>query len=55
LPHTFTHLAYALADAVTGEMIAVSTGGSLLHGRRTWRCCHAEGSGRAAGLAALSR
>ena len=30
--HTFTHLAYALADAVTGEVIAVFTGGSLLHG-----------------------
>jgi hydroxyacylglutathione hydrolase len=30
--HTFTHLAYALADAATGEAIAVFTGGSLLHG-----------------------
>ena len=30
--HTFTHLAYALEDAATGEVIAVFTGGSLLHG-----------------------
>jgi hydroxyacylglutathione hydrolase len=30
--HTFTHLAYALEDAVTGETVAVFTGGSLLHG-----------------------
>jgi hydroxyacylglutathione hydrolase len=30
--HTFTHLAYALEDAVTGEVTAVFTGGSLLHG-----------------------
>ena len=30
--HTFTHLSYALADAVTGEAMAVFTGGSLLHG-----------------------
>jgi hydroxyacylglutathione hydrolase len=30
--HTFTHLAYALDDAVTGEVRAVFTGGSLLHG-----------------------
>jgi len=30
--HTFTHLAYALEDAVTGEVVAVFTGGSLLHG-----------------------
>jgi hydroxyacylglutathione hydrolase len=30
--HTFTHLAYALADAATGDVIAVFTGGSLLHG-----------------------
>ncbi len=30
--HTFTHLAYALEDAVTGETLAVFTGGSLLHG-----------------------
>jgi len=30
--HTFTHLAYALEDAATGETVAVFTGGSLLHG-----------------------
>jgi hydroxyacylglutathione hydrolase len=30
--HTFTHLAYALEDAVTGEAVAVFTGGSLLYG-----------------------
>jgi glyoxylase-like metal-dependent hydrolase (beta-lactamase superfamily II) len=30
--HTFTHLAYALEDALTGEVVAVFTGGSLLHG-----------------------
>jgi rhodanese-related sulfurtransferase len=30
--HTFTHLAYALEDASTGEVVAVFTGGSLLHG-----------------------
>src|SRR5580658_5151107 len=30
--HTFTHLSYALADAATGEPVAVFTGGSLLHG-----------------------
>jgi hydroxyacylglutathione hydrolase len=30
--HTFTHLAYALEDALTGEVKAVFTGGSLLHG-----------------------
>jgi hydroxyacylglutathione hydrolase len=30
--HTFTHLSYALEDAVTGETVAVFTGGSLLHG-----------------------
>jgi hydroxyacylglutathione hydrolase len=30
--HTFTHLAYALQDADTGEVTAVFTGGSLLHG-----------------------
>ena len=30
--HTFTHLSYALEDAVTGEAVAVFTGGSLLHG-----------------------
>jgi hydroxyacylglutathione hydrolase len=30
--HTFTHLAYALEDAGTGEVVAVFTGGSLLHG-----------------------
>jgi len=30
--HTFTHLAYALEDAASGEAIAVFTGGSLLHG-----------------------
>jgi hydroxyacylglutathione hydrolase len=30
--HTFTHLAYALEDAFTGEVVAVFTGGSLLHG-----------------------
>jgi hydroxyacylglutathione hydrolase len=30
--HTFTHLAYALEDAGTGEVTAVFTGGSLLYG-----------------------
>ena len=30
--HTFTHLSYALADAATGEAVAVFSGGSLLHG-----------------------
>ncbi len=30
--HTFTHLAFALQDAVTGEWVAVFTGGSLLYG-----------------------
>ena len=30
--HTFTHLAYALEDASTGDVAAVFTGGSLLHG-----------------------
>jgi hydroxyacylglutathione hydrolase len=30
--HTFTHLAYALEDAATGEVTAVFTGGSLLYG-----------------------
>jgi hydroxyacylglutathione hydrolase len=30
--HTFTHLAYALEDASTGEVAAVFTGGSLLYG-----------------------
>jgi hydroxyacylglutathione hydrolase len=30
--HTFTHLAYALEDAATGEAVAVFTGGSLLYG-----------------------
>ena len=30
--HTFTQLAYALEDAFTGEVVAVFTGGSLLHG-----------------------
>jgi hydroxyacylglutathione hydrolase len=30
--HTFTHLSYALEDAATGGIIAVFTGGSLLHG-----------------------
>jgi len=30
--HTFTHLAYALEDALTREVVAVFTGGSLLHG-----------------------
>jgi hydroxyacylglutathione hydrolase len=30
--HTFTHLAYALQDAATGEWVAVFTGGSLLYG-----------------------
>jgi hydroxyacylglutathione hydrolase len=30
--HTFTHLAYALADGATGEVVAVFTGGSLLQG-----------------------
>ncbi len=30
--HTFTHLAYVLEDALSGEVEAVFTGGSLLHG-----------------------
>ena len=30
--HTFTHLAYALENATTGEVLAVFTGGSLLYG-----------------------
>jgi hydroxyacylglutathione hydrolase len=30
--HTFTHLAYALEDAATGEVAAVFTGGCLLYG-----------------------
>ncbi len=30
--HTFTHLAYVLEDAATGEVAAVFTGGSLLYG-----------------------
>ncbi|MGZ4776962.1 MAG: rhodanese-like domain-containing protein [Oryzihumus sp.] len=30
--HTYTHLSYALTDAVTGEQMAVFTGGSLLYG-----------------------
>ena len=30
--HTFTHLAYAVEDASTGEVAAAFTGGSLLHG-----------------------
>jgi hydroxyacylglutathione hydrolase len=30
--HTFTHLAYALQDTATAEVVAVFTGGSLLHG-----------------------
>ena len=30
--HTFTHLSYALADAATGEQVAVFSGGSLLFG-----------------------
>jgi hydroxyacylglutathione hydrolase len=30
--HTFTHLAYALEDPGTGDVLAVFTGGSLLHG-----------------------
>jgi hydroxyacylglutathione hydrolase len=30
--HTFTHLAYALEDAATGDVVAVFTGGSLLYG-----------------------
>ena len=30
--HTFTHLSYALQDAGTGQLAAVFTGGSLLHG-----------------------
>ncbi|MCH1865518.1 MBL fold metallo-hydrolase [Nocardioides sp. CFH 31398] len=30
--HTHTHLSYALADARTGEQVAVFSGGSLLHG-----------------------
>ena len=30
--HTWTHLCYAVTDAVTGEVAGVFTGGSLLHG-----------------------
>ena len=30
--HTWTHLSYVLEDAATGEVAAVFTGGSLLHG-----------------------
>jgi glyoxylase-like metal-dependent hydrolase (beta-lactamase superfamily II)/rhodanese-related sulfurtransferase len=30
--HTFTHLSYVLADARTGEQVAVFSGGSLLYG-----------------------
>ena len=30
--HTFTHLAYALQEAATGEVVGVFSGGSLLHG-----------------------
>ena len=30
--HTYTHLSYALADAETGEKVAVFSGGSLLFG-----------------------
>jgi hydroxyacylglutathione hydrolase len=30
--HTFTHLAYALEDIATGQVVAVFTGGSLLYG-----------------------
>jgi hydroxyacylglutathione hydrolase len=30
--HTFTHLAYALTDGATGEVVAAFTGGSLLQG-----------------------
>ena len=30
--HTFTHLSYALEDTTAGHVIAVFTGGSLLHG-----------------------
>ncbi len=30
--HTFTHLAYALEDRAAGAVVAVFTGGSLLHG-----------------------
>ncbi len=30
--HTFTHLAYALEDPVSGDTVAVFTGGSLLYG-----------------------
>ena len=30
--HTWTHLAYAVMDAVTGDVAGVFTGGSLLHG-----------------------
>jgi glyoxylase-like metal-dependent hydrolase (beta-lactamase superfamily II) len=30
--HTFTHLSYVLGDVVTGEQVAVFTGGSLLYG-----------------------
>jgi hydroxyacylglutathione hydrolase len=30
--HTWTHLAYVVTDARTGDMVGVFTGGSLLHG-----------------------
>src|SRR5580693_10162239 len=30
--HTFSHLSYALEDTATGAVLAVFTGGSLLHG-----------------------
>ena len=30
--HTFTHLSYVLADATTGDQVAVFSGGSLLYG-----------------------
>jgi len=30
--HTFTHLSYSLQDTATGSVVAVFTGGSLLHG-----------------------
>jgi hydroxyacylglutathione hydrolase len=30
--HTWTHLAYAVTDARTGDVVGVFTGGSLLHG-----------------------
>ena len=30
--HTFTHLAYALQDTATGGVVAVFSGGSLMHG-----------------------